>query len=504
MRKKIIKDTLFLNMAMLLCQGMGIVQTVLIMRFLDPYYYGIWMALNIVLMYADYFHLGVGYGFPIRLTYYQGQGKPDEAAKIADSGYFSWSLLTIICALGVLIYGVSAPGLPGFSRVGLAIIAIITIAEQQIFFFLRWQAAACKDFKICSVLFVARGVFSFIVLVPCSFFFNVAGLMGATMMVAIVFALVWRVKTSYRFQGRVNFVSIVEMIKVGFPTMLVCLAGKLIETVDRILIVFFLGSVSLGCYAVTAIGGNALYGLVAQAGTAMAPHIVEHFALNNDSPVSLKKFLVGPTIVFAYVMSALLMVVAILIPLLVITLLPKYVPGISAFYCFLPGFFFLGVILTANNILNYILISKGHQMWLAYFQVVPIFVQIGLGFLFIKIGWGIAGVALASTLSYALYGGGLLWWTSRHVLPDRQERRRFMGDVVLPFIYVLPVAWLIILFGQKFFPYDLILRGVVQLLACVVSFVPFVFFLNLRTGIFIDAKNIIGSVIRRFQGSPEM
>jgi O-antigen/teichoic acid export membrane protein len=469
------------------------------MRFLDPYYYGIWVGLNIVLMYAAYAHLGIGYGVPIRLPYYQGKNNSEEVLKVADSGYFAWSLLTAACALGVLSYGIFSVKSSEFEKIGLIIIAGLIISEQQIVFLIRWQSSVLKDFKIYSILSSVRAFVTFCVLVPMTFFFNVKGLMVGTLLVSVLFAFIWWIKTAYRFKFKVSISSIIEMIKIGFPVMLVCLGGQLIETVDRILIISFLGPASLGCYAVTGLGGNALLGLVGQAGGAISPHMPEDFGKHNDSAPSLKKYLVKPTVLFAYIMTGLLMILAFVIPNIVGEFLPKYILGIKAFYCFLPGFFFLGIILTANNILNLVLIAQKRQLWLVYFQIVPIVVQVGLGIWFIQLGWDIAGVALASTISYALYGGVILWCASRLVLPDLKEHLLFMMDVIMPFIIGLGVSCLLIWIGQKIMLHHLILRISLQLFVGVSVMTILASYFNCKTGILTDVKGIFDAFLERFR-----
>lgn len=500
MRRKIITDTLSLNVASLISQAVGILQTLLIMRFLDPHYYGIWLGLNIVLMYGTYANLGIEYGLGIRLPYYRGQNKIEEASKLQDSGYFAWSALTIISSLGVLIYAIGVPGLSFFERTGLAVIAVLMIAEQQISFLGRWQNAALKDFRMVSILLAARSMVTFCVLVPLTYFFNVNGLMGGVLLVAVLFTVIWWMKTSYRYEAKLSWASFLEMIRVGFPILLVAIGGRLIETVDRILILTLLGPMSLGYYGVTSLGGNALYGLVSQAGGAISVHISEDFGRNNDFAPALKKYLVKPTLIFAYIMTALMMGLAFSLPPLVLTFLPKYIPGLNAFYCFIPGFFFLGIVLTANNILNIILISHKRQRWVVYLQALVCVIEVGLGYWFIKLGWSIAGVALASTLAYAVYGSVIIWWASRYVLPDWGEHLLFMGDVITPFILGISMTWLIYWFGHTFIPDHLVLRNIIQLVICFIMMLPLAYWLDHKTGIFIEGKSVVDSLMRKIKG----
>lgn len=500
MRKKIFKDTLFLSASILIYQGVRIVQTFLIMHFLNPHYYGIWLGLNIVLMYGVYAHLGVEYGFAMRLPYYQGQNKTEQALKASDTGYLAWSVLTLICALTVIGYGVSAPRFSGFERMGLVIIAGLMVAEQQIAFLSRWNYSGPKNFKMPSILSVIRSIISFCVLVPMTYFFNVEGVMIGSLLVAVFFVAIWWVKTPYRFKGDVSLASFSDMIKIGFPILLVVLGGQLIETSDQILIISFLGSASLGYYGVAWLAGNVLYGLVSQAGCAISPHITENFGKVNDSTTELRKYLLKPTILFSYLMSVLLMLLVFSLPPLALLFLPQYAPGLRAFYFLIPGFFFLGIILTANNILNLILISKKRQRWIVYFQIIAIIIKIGLGLWFIKLGWNISGVALASTLAYVVYGGTILYWASHYVLSDYKERLGFLGEVIAPFIIVIIASGLIYWLGQKIIPQHLALRSATQLFLCILSIISLVIRLNRKTGVFGDIKPIISALALRVQG----
>jgi hypothetical protein len=74
------------------------------------------------------------------------------------------------------------------------------------------------------------------------------------------------------------------------------------------LILSFLGPVSLGYYGVTSLGGNALYGMLSQAGGAISVHISEDFGRNNDFAPALKKYLVKPTLIFSYIITGLFIV----------------------------------------------------------------------------------------------------------------------------------------------------------------------------------------------------
>jgi O-antigen/teichoic acid export membrane protein len=500
LRQKILKDTVLLNIATIVGQVLSILQGLIVMRFLDPTVYGVWLGLTILLTYSTYANLGLEYGLGIRLPYYQGQKNVEREAQLADTAYVAWTGVALLFAGGVLGYALLAPQPWGIVRWGLVIIVGLTVLEQQIGFLGRWQTTSLKDFSLPSRLFILRGVASFLLVVPLAYFFNVVGVMVGTLLVAGITLVFWEMRTSYRLRWRLSRNALWEMLRVGFPILLVSLGSVLIETVDRVLILNLLGTASLGYYGVTGLGGGFLYRLLNQAGSAMSPHMAEEMGKSGDSAPAMVKFLIKPTLVFAYIAAALIMALVFALPPIVRLLLPKYVPGLPAFYLFMPGFFFLSIVLTANNILNIVLISLKRQRWVVGIQVIAIAVEVACAVLFIHIGWDIAGVALASTLSYAFYGLTILFLAAKYVIPYKRQRSSFLFNVLTPFVYAVVVSLAIFWIGQQWLSSPL-LRAVVQLSLCTIAVIPMVYWLNTRVELAKEMRPLIDSAKRRIQAA---
>jgi hypothetical protein len=226
----------------------------------------------------------------------------------------------------------------------------------------------------------------------------------------------------------------------------------------------YLGSASLGLYAVTGLGGNFAYGLLAQSGNAIAPHIAAAMGKGGDSPQVMEKYLVKPTVLFAYASVVLLVPVFFGVPLLVEMFLPKFLDGLLAFYFFLPGMFFLSITITANSILNVILI---------------------------------AAVAAASTLAYAVYGLSIVAVTATYVLPCRRQRAIFLVDTVMPFAYAILVCVGAFWVGHIVFPARAFFRAGLQFLLFAASIVPMFFWLNRRLEFAKEIRPILHDVKKR-------
>ena len=438
-RNKVLRDTAMLNGAALTAQGAGVVQSLIVMRLLEPRVYGIWLGLVIILTYGGLAHFGTEHGIELRLPYFRGKNQSGRASAMADSVFLVWTISTLFVAAGVAIYALVSKQSSPLVREGLLAIAVLLPLNQQANFHSRWQGAALTDFKLSSALSVLQSWVSLLVIVPLVYFMGLRGLMIGTVLVSSLVCAVWLRASAYRFRGRWSRRLVWQAVRVGLPMTLVVLGGGLIQTIDRLVILSVLGATSLGYYAVTRLGGGIVYGLMAQAGSAMSPHISAEMGRSRDAPQSLERFLVVPTIVFAFVSTFAIALLIVVIPALVTLWLPKYSPGLGAFLIYIPGFYFLGIIITANTILTLVFIARRRQRHVLYVQAGAIVLEGSLAFVLLKTGSGLRGAAIGSTVAYAVYGLAILSMAARQVLGSRALALRFLGRVLAPFVTVIPV-----------------------------------------------------------------
>ena len=495
---KILKDTASLNVALIIGQGLSILQTLIIMRYLDPSMYGLWLGLMILLSYGSYVHMGMEHGMAVRLLYHRGRGNESRVTQIQDTAFIMWSGLSLAFALCILGYSLFISQASSVQKWGLATIAGLIVCEQQIAFLGRWQTSLLKDFSLISIINIVRACLSFIILIPLAYFYNVTGVMIGALVVSGLVMIFWWLKTTYRPHMRLSFHALWEILRIGFPILIVALGGVLIETVDRLIILNLLGAASLGYYGITSFGGASVYRLLAQAGGSIAPHMVEEMGRNNDAPQSLLKYLTKPTLIFSYISVIMITFLIFVVSFLVEWMLPRYLPGMLAFYIFTPGFFFLSIILTANNMLNLILIARQQQRFVVYIQYIAILILVFLAILFIQFGWNIPGVALASALTCAFYGLSILYMAAHYVILDQRERFRFMGSVLAPFLYALTIVPSVIYLAKMIIPGSSLGRLVLQCALSALLYCPLFYYLNKKINLTKELEPFIAAFRNRF------
>jgi O-antigen/teichoic acid export membrane protein len=460
------------------------------MRFLDPAMYGLWLGLLLVLTYGGYVHMGMEHGMNLRLLYYQGRRNAERVRQIQDTTFTTWTFLSLVFSFCVLGY-VSLVHQPStVQKLGLVVISGIIICEQQIAFLARWQTSFLKDFSLVSMSNILKSILSFTILIPLACLYDVSGVIVGSLVVSNVMMIFWWLRTSYRPHIRLTWDVLWEILRIGFPMLLVVIGGVLVETVDRLIILNLLGTASLGYYGITSFGGSSVYRLLAQAGSSMVPHMVEDMGRYDSDPQSLLKYLIKPTLIFSYMSVIMITFLILLVSFLVEWMLPRYLPGMRAFYIFTPGFFFLSIIITANNILNLILIAKRQQRFVIYIQSIAIIIEVFFAIILIRFGLSIEGVALASVLTCAFYGFSVLSMAGHYVILDWQARFRFLGDVLVPFIYALAVVPLVIYFGKQIISENSFGRLILQCVLTVLLYCPLLYYLNKKLNLLKELEPI--------------
>ena len=467
-RNKVLKDTAMLNVAAVIAQLASVGQSLIVMRLLGPATYGTWLGLSILLTYGGLAHFGSEHGLGIRLPYLRGKRQMARAEAMTDSVFMVWTASTLLLSVAIVIYAMTWAKVSFLTRQGLFAIALLLPLYQQAAFYSRWRGAALTDFRLSSILSVVQSWASLIFVVPLVALLGLRGLMIGSVAASLLVMLAWIRESGYDFRGRWSLRLYWQTIRVGLPMTLVVLGGGLVQTTDRVVILWLLGATPLGYYGVTSLGGGLVYALIAQAGSAMGPHITLEMARSGDTPQSLERFLVAPTIAFAYVASFAIALVIIVIPVFVRFLLPNYTKGLTPFLIFVPGFYFLSIILTANTILTLILIARRKQRLVLYVQGAAILSEAVLAFAFIKAGLGLNGAALASTIAYALYGLGILILAATYVLHRRPAILGFIGRVLTPAIVVFPLILTVRLVTERFISDNPVASAAIQLVALAV------------------------------------
>jgi O-antigen/teichoic acid export membrane protein len=189
-----------------------------------------------------------------------------------------------------------------------------------------------------------------------------------------------------------------KLAKIGIPLMSAGLLYNLLITVDRWIILGHLGIKELGEFTLPIL----VFSTISRVPRIISEQIYPRMAFRYGETGSRKALI--PLILqhsfSALILTVPLVLVAFLIlPTFVSLVMPQYSNGILAARIILISLLFLPLISGISNFLNAI----DKQIYYLLVQVVAVIINVGLGIWFVKIGWGIVGVAWADVVTYFCY-----------------------------------------------------------------------------------------------------
>jgi O-antigen/teichoic acid export membrane protein len=206
----------------------------------------------------------------------------------------------------------------------------------------------------------------------------------------------------------------------------------LLQSIDRVLILAFLNPTHLGYYAIGLTAVSALGILPGVAGEILYPRLAERYGATN-SPSQLKEYVLTPTYLLAHLLPIFLGTMYLLIPYVILTALPKYALAIKPARILIFSSFFLAIAGCASDFLNTI----NKQAMNLMVQIASLAIAISSTYAFLRLGWGIQGVALATVLTSLLYSITLLGYVMLRHFTTPIEGIKSLWTIYFPCGYCL-------------------------------------------------------------------
>jgi len=197
---------------------------------------------------------------------------------------------------------------------------------------------------------------------------------------------------------RMPWATIWTLAGVGLPSMLQNLMWFNMTNVDKVLILSVLGRESVAYYAIAqAIGGSLL--LVSGAVTRVnGPLMIRRLAETSD-PSSLYSMVRRSTTMMAYGLPILAAAVWVISPAFFRVVLPRYETALPLLDIVCVSMTAIGITLSVSSLY----LAMGRQGLNAVFLLGSMCGTLALSLVFLALGWGTLGVAVASAISSCVY-----------------------------------------------------------------------------------------------------
>ncbi|MCK4852467.1 MAG: oligosaccharide flippase family protein [Candidatus Omnitrophica bacterium] len=451
-------------------------------RFLGPFNMGVWGILRVVADYAAYAHLGTTSTVFYKLPYHRGRGETKEADNVKNVVFSYLALTSFIAGIGIALYAVLFRGklMPEMFW-GLLVVSVLLVC-RRIFTYYVTLLRANKDFGVLgrSVIFDAVVNFAMVLLLVRSF--GLAGLFATVILMPVINVLFIRRFVDYDVKYRFNMKGLPGYIKFGFPLFITGVLAMILQSVDRIMIAKFLGLEALGFYSIALMARGYSVGLSRNFNVVITPHFLEDYGRTGDMATA-SKYLKIPAELMSTFMALLLGIVYIAAPPFVMHVLPGFTPGIMALKLLLLATFFY----TASPQSEHFLIALNKQTRLVPIMGSVIVLDVVLNFLFIRMGFGITGVAAATAIaSFAAFLITLIY-AMAHI-------ERIAGTLSFVFLVIAPLVYsVVVLMALEglITPGGPFLGAAVRSVLFVLLFLPWIIRVDRRTAILTTARDVI-------------
>ena len=487
--KEIIRDTSIFTVARYSAYFFTILTGLVIAKVLGPAAFGVYSALMLIVTYSHYSHLGLLPAMIKKVPFYIGKKEYNKSREIENVVFSGIIIIIFFISLALIIASFFIKNLDNHTINSLRIVAIVVIF-QQIFYFYQYYLISEKKFFLFGKILLVYSITYLIFIILLIMKFRLEGVFFAMLLAYIIAIFYLSKKDEFKLRIKVMPKNTVQLMKIGFPLLMLGTMALFFVSIDKIMIIKFMDKVQLGYYSFAAIVAGIVSFIPQGIGSIIFPHLLEKYGEKEDK-AHIKNYLFQPTLIISYLLPIVVGLVFITAPVAIYYILPKYLPGIMPFKILICAIFFMSVTSASNNFL--ITLNKEKKM--LSLQAISVIIAIILNYFFIINGYGINGVAIATAISYFFYSTCILIYSFRHYIPRITQLIKFFAKIYLPFLYII-----LILALSNFIPItgnllrDILLTFL-KLIVFMVFSLPLIWLVNKKTGI---VKTFFDMIFLRF------
>jgi O-antigen/teichoic acid export membrane protein len=433
---KIVRDATALSGTLYLSQGIYIIRGFIIARFLGPSVYGVWSIFRSFLGSASFLGLGTQQAMRREVPFSIGEGNKRRKALIIQSS-LSWNvLITSIVMVIVFLLSFTKAANQFATEVRLAGILFVLNAVH---IFMRPKFNSEQKILLLSKYIMAYAILNTLFGLSFLYFFKLKGLLLGMIIAQFILLTYLVVNNHLSLKLSIDKNLLFELFSIGFPIMIFSFIVFLMGNVDKYMVFAMLGRKMTGYYGLAAFASSAVGYISYSMTNVVFPRMMYTYAKTGEIK-DIEKYYIKPMFVLSGIIPIILCIIYINVKLILVYLLPSYLPGITVVRILIISLFFSTILGLPTNLL----IALNKQKKFAIIMAIVLFLDVCIIFLAIKNGFGIKGVAFSTTFFFALastlaniYALFLLKYKIRKI-------SRKILSIYWPFIYSFASMFLII------------------------------------------------------------
>jgi len=404
----------------------GILNTLIRPKLLNPHGFGLWSLLNSIPDYSRYLHLGCRDYMRFAVPRLEAQGDTDAIRRVEASVF--WGSLTpnVGVAIALLILATSSSFATDV-RVGLVAMALLTVLTCLYEFYVTLMKGH-QMFRALSRGMYLRNTVQLSLSVLLMMYLGIYGLFIALPVTTLIGLFYLRRQCSFNPLTGFSWSTYRELVREGWPLTAFTFIMTLMITSGRLLVVGWLSTEEVGYYALSTLALGGMLNFPGAAREVVEPRMMQELDSLQGEAV-LDRYLYRPLVINACYLPLIIAPLYFLLPPLIEWLLPQYTQGIVPLQTVLFGFYFLAVFYPMRGII----VANRLQKAAALLAGVGLLINVGLSLLALKMGTGIIGVATANSISYAIL------FLLMAALLQRQRNIRFPFAKIWPVLVAFPL-----------------------------------------------------------------
>jgi O-antigen/teichoic acid export membrane protein len=312
--------------AVMFCRVVGIVQSLVVIRWMEPQDLGVWLGLQLILIYGEHAHLGLLNAVNRQLPYHRGR---DEFAAAEQIERVARGTLFLVVALGLLATIVMA--LTGMRDSGYgrgAILLTFTAAISLAIQFHHGLFRARNEFgraglaSVVNALVILAGL-------PLVYYWRYDGLLWRVALAAVVSLIACLAMNRWDLRMAFSWKDTVSLVRAGAPIMVVVLGLSAFASMDRTLILWLLDDEAMGHYALCFAIARIMKLFPTTFGQVFYPRMTAIYASEGMS-MNLVRRCVQASVLSGVVVTFLAAAAILTLPWVVDRFFPNYAAGIPA------------------------------------------------------------------------------------------------------------------------------------------------------------------------------
>ena len=437
--RKIVRDFFGFATSQYIVRVLLVVRGLIAARVLGPAAYGAWNGLMLVLDYGNAAPLGTMQGLDQTVPPQIVAGDTARLRRLKQAGMFLILFTGIVYSLVVLAYfSRNAGQLRSFwGLTGIGLILLVTLIHNVAGYHLSTMRAHgnIRDVSLVFLIQAAFGAGLGIALLPTLGAWGLLWGWLAGTFAALVYAR-WRGHRVVPITPRVSRDAL-TLLTAGLPMFTYAGLTLLMRSLDRVVILRFLGTEALGYYGLGVMVMGMLLYLPDALGYVLYPRLLSDYHAAGGDPVVIRDPVERSMRAISLALPALCAIAYIAADDAVIWLLPRFLPGVPIVrvLCFAAAAMGLG------GLSAIVLMTVRRPRMMVGVTVASVLLGLTLMLVAIHMRLGIMGVAWATLISYGIHSAGLLWFALGNLHERPGRRVVFVLQLFAPLAVAIPLAW---------------------------------------------------------------